>query len=177
MSRGLDHRSAVLVLALSWSGMSTTACDWPWRHDMADQPSVTVASSSRLPAASTLPVDGEIVLSADQAEQQLRNPIPSAAPVDVGRALYRSYCEPCHGANGTNDGPASKYFLPMRTLDSPEAQQHGDGWLFAIITNGTDKMPSSRYELTPDERWQIVHFIRRMATAEATNVGAALTGP
>jgi len=39
-------------------------------------------------------------------------------------------------------------------------QQHRDGWFYATITNGTDRMPRYVYELTPGERWQIVHFLR-----------------
>ena len=30
--------------------MAETACDWPWRHDMADQPSRPAAAGPRLPA-------------------------------------------------------------------------------------------------------------------------------
>ena len=108
----------------------------------------------------TLPIDGEPALATDVAERQLQNPIPPEAPVDSGRALYRSYCVPCHGVSGDSGGPVSKYFGPMRALDSPDVQQHTDGWLFATITNGTDKMPSYKFELTPRERWQVVHFVR-----------------
>jgi S-disulfanyl-L-cysteine oxidoreductase SoxD len=156
-----------LAIALSWLAIATGGCEWPWRHDMVDQPSRTISSSARSPAVGALPLDGEVALPADTAEGQLQDPISPDAPIDTGRSLYRSYCVPCHGASGENDGPVSKYFAPMRPLDSPEVQQHADGWLFATITNGTDKMPSYRFELTPDERWQVVHFMRSVMRGAA----------
>jgi len=163
-----------VAFSLAWLGMCVAACDWPWRHDMVDQPSATVSSSARSPAVGSVAIEGEALLSADQAQRQLHNPVPPDAPLEAGRSLYRSYCAPCHGANGASDGPVSKYFMPMRALDSTEVQQHNDGWLFATITNGTDRMPSNRYELTPDERWEIVHFLRSVSPPDpvSTDVGA-----
>jgi mono/diheme cytochrome c family protein len=165
MWRELSRRSPVGVLALVWLTMLLTACEWPWRHDMVDQPSTTVSSSSRSPIAGALPTDGETPVANDRAEALLHNPIPADAPVDTGRSLYHAYCVPCHGADGESDGPVSKYFGSVPPLDSPEVQQHGDGWWFAIVTNGTDRMPSYKFELKPDERWQIVHFIRSAGVA------------
>jgi hypothetical protein len=62
-------------------------------------------------------------------------------------------------------GTVSRYFGPLRDLTSSDVQQHGDGWLYATIVNGTDRMPRYAFELTPDERWQIVHFLRAAGAA------------
>jgi len=115
-----------------------------------------------------LPVSGETPLTRDAAEPQLVNPIASTASVDTGRRLYSVYCVPCHGAAGGGDGPVSKYFGQIRRLDDAEVQQHADGWLFATMTNGTDRMPRYITELTPADRWQIVHFIRSMSAHEVS---------
>ena len=161
---------ARLALVAGWLAACSVAAgcaDWPWLHDMKNQPSPSLASSSRPPAAGSLPISGETPLDREAADARLRNPIASAMAEGRGRALYEAYCVPCHGANGEADGPVSKYFGRMRHLTDPEVQQHGDGWLFATISNGTDRMPRYANELTPAERWQIVNVIRSMAVREA----------
>jgi len=150
-------------------GCVAAACgDWPWRHDMANQPSLSTSSSSRPPATGSLPVSGETPLMRDAAETRLVNPIAPTASVETGRRLYASYCLPCHGAAGAGDGPVSKYFGEIRRLDDAEVQQHADGWFFATMTNGTGRMPRYITELTPAERWQIVHFIRSMSARKGS---------
>jgi len=142
------------------------ACDWPWRHDMADQPSPPAAAGPRSPAAGAVPIDGSLPLPADVAERQLQNPIPHDAPMDSGRLLYSSYCAPCHGPSGRGDGPVAREFAPaMGDLAAPAVQGHGDGWFYAVIANGTEHMPRSAHELEPAERWQIVHFVRSLGMA------------
>ena len=81
------------------------------------------------------------------------------------RALFETYCSPCHGHTGAGDGTVSNYFGAIPDLTSGEEQRHGDGWFYATITNGTDRMPRYAHELTPGERWQIVHFLRAAGAA------------
>jgi len=143
--------------------MAETACDWPWRHDMADQPSRPAAAGPRLPAAGAVPVGGSVLISAESADRLLRNPVPRNAPLARGRRVYSVYCEPCHGPSAHGDGPVAREFAPpMGDLTSPEVQRHADGWLYAVITNGTAHMPRSAYELEPAERWEVVHFLRAL---------------
>jgi mono/diheme cytochrome c family protein len=140
--------------------------DWPWRHDMADQPSRPIATESRAPVGGTMPVGTELPVNRENAEKHLRNPLSPASPTAAGRALYDIYCVPCHGASGAGDGPVSAYFGAMPDLTGPDVQKHGDAWLYATITDGTEHMPRYAHELTPDERWQIVHFLRRAGEAK-----------
>jgi mono/diheme cytochrome c family protein len=152
------HAALVITLVITQA-----ACDWPWRHDMADQPSRPAAAGPRLPSTGTVPTNGEVPLDAASAERVLRNPLPADAPLDAGRKLYDVYCAPCHGHSGAGDGPVARYFsIAMGNLTSGDVQQHPDGWFYSIITNGTDHMPRSSYELDPFERWQVVHFVRAL---------------
>ena len=73
------------------------------------------------------------------------------------------YCNPCHGPTGSGfDSPVGKYFPRVADLSSMDVQRHGDGWVYATITNGTDLMPAYRHELDPRERWEVVAFIRTL---------------
>jgi mono/diheme cytochrome c family protein len=141
------------------------AANWPWRYDMVNQPSAAVASQTQSPSGETMSVRSELPVSRERADLRLQNPIPTEAPVDAGRALYGVYCSPCHGIDAAGDGVVAPYFGSIPDLTSAEMQQHGDGWFYATITNGTERMPRYISELTPEERWQIVHFLRTAGTA------------
>jgi mono/diheme cytochrome c family protein len=144
-------RSAVIAIAV----VAAACGDWPWRHEMVNQPSRSMSATAR-PA-----VDGTIARSAQRPTVGRQ----ASPPNDAGRALYASYCVPCHGVAGEGDGPVGRYFGTMRALTDSQVQQHDDSWLFDAITNGTDRMPRYSHELTLDERWRIVQFLRYMGAA------------
>src|SRR5206468_3230399 len=100
-----------------------------------------------------------------QLGESVVNPLrDSEVAPRAGVELYRSYCVPCHGANGSGvDGPIAGYFPRVGDLRSSDVQRHGDGWLYAMITNGTDLMPAYGHELEPRERWAVVAFVRTLA--------------
>ena len=152
-----------LVTFASLVILAQTACDWPWRHDMADQPSRPAAAGPRSPAAGSIPVERSLPLRPDVAERQLHNADPRRGLLESGSKLYATYCAPCHGPSGRGDGPVAREFAPsMGDLTSPDVQRHADGWFYAVITSGTEHMPRSAYELEPSERWQIVQFVRTL---------------
>jgi len=154
---------AIACALVAGMAAASAACDWPWRHDMARQPSPATVQGPRSPAEGivplaergpTVPADGE----------RVANPLPAdGAAIANGGALYAEYCTPCHGAGGAGtDGAVAKYFPRVGDLRSPAVQQHGDGWIFAVITAGTGTMPAFGHELDPHERWQIVRFVRTL---------------
>jgi mono/diheme cytochrome c family protein len=153
-------RTAIVAGWVIALGTLAACGDWPWRHDMVDQPSRAIASESRAPAGEAMPIGSELPMARELAETQLRSPVPLDAPITSGRALFETYCTPCHGFTGGGDGTVSQYFGSMPDLMDRDVQQHADGWFYATITNGTERMPRYVQELTPDERWQIVHFLR-----------------
>jgi mono/diheme cytochrome c family protein len=101
----------------------------------------------------------------DAAAEAFTNPLPAdRATIGHGRALYEMYCIPCHGTDGAGTGGAvAKFFPRVGDLGSIDVQQHGDGWLYAIITNGTPMMPAYGHELDARERWQVARFVRTFA--------------
>jgi len=156
---------AAFALAMLWTAACVSAaCDWPWRHDMTNQPSPAAEQGPRQPAPRVLPrsesgpVDGA-------TGELVTNPVAAdASVVENGRALYGIYCAPCHGLNGSGtEAAVAKYFPRVGDLRSAELQQHGDGWFYAVIAFGTTTMPAYGHELAPGERWQIVRFIRTLA--------------
>jgi mono/diheme cytochrome c family protein len=155
----LHGATAALVVACLCAG-----CDWPWRHDMADQPSPSAAAGPRPAARGSMPLASEGPFDPDVGESVVsplqRHPSNAAK----GSELYWKYCVPCHGPTGSgSDGAIAKYFPRVGDLRSSDVQRHGDGWLYAVITSGTQLMPAYGHELDPRERWLIVEFLRTLA--------------
>jgi mono/diheme cytochrome c family protein len=57
----------------------------------------------------------------------------------------------------------AKYFPRVGDLTSSAVQQHGDGWLYGVVTAGVGAMPAYGHELGWRERWQVVQFVRTMS--------------
>lgn len=98
------------------------------------------------------------------------NPVPKTdQAIAKGQEIYKAECATCHGQKGQNDGPgAKKIAADMKKallLTDPKVHEQSDGSLFWKITEGRGKMPSTEKELSEEERWQLVHFVRTFAPA------------
>ena len=103
----------------------------------------------------------------------------AAASVDRGAALYAENCTLCHGATGRGNGPAAAG-LPIRPADLTEAHlfAHSPGDLFWWLSHGMDEgvMPGFAGILNPDQRWDVINFLRaRAAGVLAGQIGPELT--
>ena len=92
----------------------------------------------------------------------MHSPPPSAAAAKRGQAMFLVYCSPCHGTQGNGDGPLARVFVPPGDLHGPEIQSHNDAWIYGTIRNGSNTMPRYGAELSPQQRWEVVQFIRSL---------------
>jgi putative copper resistance protein D len=103
----------------------------------------------------------------------------SAPSVARGAPLYAANCTACHGAGGRGDGPlASK--LPIRPADltEPHLFAHEVGDIYWWVSKGLDNgvMPGFAARLTPDQRWDVINFVRARAAGILTDkAGAQIT--
>jgi copper transport protein len=103
----------------------------------------------------------------------LVNPIsPNAASIADGRSLYQQNCLACHGPAGKGDGPVGLTLNPRPADLSYHAQPgvHTDGQIFDWITNGfpgSSAMPAFGQKLSDSQRWDLVNFIRTLASKPA----------
>jgi mono/diheme cytochrome c family protein len=77
--------------------------------------------------------------------------------------VYEANCVVCHGETGRGDGPAAAGLRPQPAdFRVHLAAGHTDGQLFDWITNGVagTSMPAFRDQLTEEERWHVLNFIR-----------------
>ena len=93
----------------------------------------------------------------------LRNPWPpTQESVSTGSATYATACASCHGATGRGDGVAAAALNPPPSDLAVHVPLHTDTELFDFIANGIDgtAMVARAEELTPDEIWHIINYIR-----------------
>jgi mono/diheme cytochrome c family protein len=103
--------------------------------------------------------------TAPERASKRANPIPtSAAAVAKGKAVYLKSCNSCHGLSGDGDGPKAKDLAKKVAALGPGIQNQSDGALFWKITEGRKPMPSFETDLTPDQIWQVIDYIRTFKT-------------
>ena len=113
-----------------------------------------------------------------RAGKEIANPIPKDSKerqrsVLRGRAAFGIYCSPCHGSGGAADGTVVKRgYPPPPSLLTGKSLQMQDGQLFHILTYGQGNMASFAGQLAPDERWDLINFVRSLQEAEAKRVEA-----
>lgn len=93
-----------------------------------------------------------------------KNPIATNdASIDAGKIIYTKNCYDCHGKKGKGDGPKSAD-LPKSPQDfSKESfQKQTDGTLFYKISEGRKPMPTFKKDLSDDQRWQVINYVRTL---------------
>ena len=122
-----------------------------------------------------LPVSGTVargylpmgVASQDEAATLVNPQARSKEVLALGRAGYMNHCVVCHGAVG--DGQmtlTSAYGAKPANLQSQQFRDYPDGKIYWAIVMGKNAMPSYAYDLTEDERWAVVHYVRALQRAQ-----------
>ncbi len=111
--------------------------------------------------------------------KRLKNPVPpTAEAIAAGKQAYGEHCRSCHGEKGDGKGEkaAELSVAPGDFTDLPAMRRRADGELFWQITRGRLPTPSFEDNLSDQERWQLVDYIRTFAGKSAAAAPtAALT--
>jgi mono/diheme cytochrome c family protein len=98
------------------------------------------------------------------------NPVkPTAESQARAKKQYGWDCAMCHGDSGNGKGDvATEQKLTIRDYRDPSSLKGlSDGEMFYIIQHGMGQMPSEGDRAKPDEIWNLVIYLRRMASAQA----------
>jgi mono/diheme cytochrome c family protein len=95
-----------------------------------------------------------------------------------GRERFGIYCAPCHGQTGEGDGMIAKRasmlqevqgvagsWVPPTNLTNDNLRFTPVGSLFDSITNGVRNMPAYGPQITTEDRWAIVMYVRALQRA------------
>jgi Cytochrome C oxidase, cbb3-type, subunit III len=96
-------------------------------------------------------------------------PFPVTKEVlERGRERYDIFCAPCHSRVGDGNG-----FIPSRgftrmppSYHTPRLQKAPLGYFFDVMTNGFGIMPDYASQVSPEDRWKIVAYIRALQLSQ-----------
>jgi len=114
------------------------------------------------------------------AANSLKSPLDSltATPEKMKEAqrLYLVYCGICHGDKLDGNGPlpaGGAYVAAPANFTLPNIKAFPDGHYFHVITYGIRTMGSYASQLTPEQRWWVIKYIRSKQGAGAGGGNAA----
>lgn len=124
----------------------------------------------RLPPKGSVPTNYEPYPYAtddgETAGKMLKNPLrPTKALLERGQKLFEIYCVVCHGVKGDGSGFIVPKFPQPPPLFSEKMMDWSDGRIFHVMTRGQNLMPSYASQITADERWAIVQYVRVLQRA------------
>jgi mono/diheme cytochrome c family protein len=105
-------------------------------------------------------------------------PIPlNEATIERGQERYNVYCTPCHSRVGNGDGMiVQRGYRPAGNFHTDRLRNAPLGHFFAVITNGYGAMPDYSAQLTPEDRWAVVAYIRALQLSQHATQADVATG-
>jgi mono/diheme cytochrome c family protein len=165
-------RAASRAVVLSVLVLGLGAC----RQDMHDAPRYDPLEASALMpggASAQAPVEGTVARGQEHADELLitgkvggveSDLFPFAitrTDLDVGQQRFNTYCAPCHAPSGEGDGMVvQRGYRQPPSLHIDRLRQAPVGQFYDRITNGFGVMPSYRAQISIEDRWRIVAYVR-----------------
>jgi len=148
-------------------------------QDMDHQPKYKTQAASAFfadHAAMRMPVPGTVAagpLHEDAAFYQgmdsegqavTHSPLPTTPELLArGRERFAIFCKHCHSLQGDGQGTViARGFIPPPVFWEERLKQEGDGYIFAVISNGVRTMPSHAHQIPAADRWAIVAHVRTL---------------
>ncbi len=156
-----------VVLGILMTGLLTSCNGYLWDvfPEMHYQQSYRLQEPPRrLPPPDSVPVTGKERTYGFVEAAEVANPLESTPTrLESAKILFETNCKHCHGPEGRGDGLVGAYFDPMPVeLQSDRVRERQDGEIYWILGNGLGNMPSFGNLLTPEERWELILFIRSL---------------
>lgn len=115
--------------------------------------------------------DDSLYLGKDSAGAFVRG-FPAKVAIDLkslehGRERYQIYCAPCHGTLGDGNGITKRYGMGATpSYHDDRLRTMPEGEIYSTITNGKNTMMAYADKLSPEERWQVVAYVRALQRAQ-----------
>ena len=171
--RGLSIAGMAILIAL------TSAC----RLDMHIQPRQNPLSRSDFfpdQRSGRPPVEGTVARGELREDSyfytgKIGNNPGDAMPFPVtkevlerGRERYNIFCAPCHSRVGDGNGfvPARGFSRKPPSYHIPRLQKAPLGYFFDVISNGFGIMPDYASQIPPQDRWDIVAYVRALQLSQ-----------
>lgn len=105
--------------------------------------------------------------TAPDEANQLENPLENSEKIiSAGKQIFSQLCAVCHGKTGKGDGITASALNPKPAdLTSKGVQEQSDGAIYWKIREGRPPMPAFENQLSEQQVWAIVHYIRSLHSA------------
>lgn len=120
----------------------------------------------------TVPNDSNGLLNLSSLVKNPLGPLTTADSLEAARQ-FNINCAICHGAKGENNGPVSLKLGGVKSIIAA-SPTFSDGRIFHVMTYGQNNMGSYASQLSREQRWRIVQYIR---TLEPKSTAAAPATP
>jgi mono/diheme cytochrome c family protein len=88
-----------------------------------------------------------------------------------GRERFQINCSPCHGPLGDGNGVTKKLGMTtVANLHDPRIVRLPDGEIFYVITNGRLTMLPYGGQVTVEDRWAIIAYLRALQVSRLASV-------
>ena len=130
----------------------------------------------RAPPAGTVPLHGERDPALDAGAGADGKPLaispiaPTPRLLALGRKRFDVHCAVCHGLLGDGE---SQVALNMSLRKPPNLHLYRDvpdGYLYQVVSRGFGLMPSYAAELSMEERWAVVAYLRALQLSQRVPV-------
>lgn len=101
----------------------------------------------------------------------------SEKTMERGRERFEIFCAPCHGLSGNGDGMVAQRaaslaegtWIPPTAIGQEYLRQQPVGQLYESIANGVRNMPAYGPQLTVEDRWAIVMYVRALQKSKGAS--------
>jgi mono/diheme cytochrome c family protein len=171
-------RASIRIFALTAALVFVAGC----RQDMQDQPKYIPlrpsaffadGRSQRPPIEGTVPrnwLREDAYLYTGKANGVDGTEFPFAITpqdMDRGRQRFNIYCTPCHSQSGDGNGMiVQRGFKVPPTYHQDRLRNAPVGYLYGVITNGFGVMPDYSSQITAEDRWRVVAYIRALQLSQ-----------
>jgi mono/diheme cytochrome c family protein len=94
---------------------------------------------------------------------ELKNPLATDSAKARGAAVYLNFCTHCHGPSMRGDGAVALRGYPAPpNLKGEKSMSLAEGQMFHILTFGQKNMPSHASQLSVNDRWSVIAYVRSL---------------
>jgi hypothetical protein len=87
--------------------------------------------------------------------------------MERGQERYNIYCTPCHSRVGNGAGMiVQRGYRPAGDFHTDRLRNAPLGHFYYVMTNGYGAMPDYAAQLTPEDRWAVVAYIRALQLSQ-----------
>jgi mono/diheme cytochrome c family protein len=97
-----------------------------------------------------------------------------------GQERFTIYCSPCHGLDGSGNGPVNARALELQepkwvqpsNLTDATVRSRPTGHLYNTVNNGIRNMPGYGAQVPVEDRWAIVAYVRALQLSQGAPASA-----